>query len=131
MKNIFAICFFIPILLAYANCPKELSGTWVGTYTDQGPFGATIPITLTFQTNGNNFSGHSLPSSQGISLGDLSLHGSCDPKTITFYLSQGDDPKPLASELSFINPNQISIYLYWQTAMIGGCGPALLERKQS
>ena len=132
MKNIFTVCFLAPVFLCYANCPKELSGTWIGSYTDHGPFDATIPLELKLSAQGDKFSGYTMDIKDSISLSNMTLSGTCTAKTITFYLEQdpNSDHKPLPSQLSFVNLNELSIDLYWQNAMIGGFGPALLERKK-
>lgn len=132
MKNIFAACLLIIYFSGWSDCPKALSGSWFGFYTDNGPFQASIPIELKLTTRGNTFSGHTVPDEHSLSLNKMPLQGTCTPKTIEFYLSQDpSDPKPSASHLRFVNINEISIDLYWRNAMIGGSGPALLEREKS
>lgn len=132
MKNIFPACLLIASFYAWSDCPKVLSGHWFGSYTDDGPFQGSIPIELILTTHGDKFSGYTVPNKQSISFGQMNLQGTCAPKAITFYLNQDTaDPNPPASHLSFVNANEISIDLHWQNAMIGGSGPALLEREKS
>ena len=131
MKITFSICLLFVFSNCLANCPTGLNGTWLGNYTDHGPFGRTMLIGLIINTHGKYLSGSSvnLPK-QKIGLASMSLKGSCTNAGIHFKLSHSqEDPSTPPSTIRFINPNEIQVTLYWQTAMIGGHGQALLERQ--
>ena len=132
MKNIFATCLLLISFFCWGHCPKELGGTWIGSYTDHGPYDATIPIALKFDIHGNKFSGHTVDTETSIGLHHMILQGACKKNAIQFYLSSGQiDPKPQASIVHFKDHDKITIDLHWQNAMIGGFGPAIVEKKKS
>lgn len=113
-------CFFTQTV--WANCPKNLDGWWSGRYVDHGPYDGAVNILLHLQVKQHQLSGTFFRSLNGDT-----LKGTCQQGKIQFYINHCGNNAPL-SNAQFINPQQLSLHLYWQNAMIGGDGPALLEK---
>lgn len=127
MKYGCCVLLFFSLLLYGKPCPKALSGYWLGSYTDHGPIDDKIPILMHLAVHGDHFSGQSLAlKQQSTQLPQFTLRGWCNKQirfTTTPFTAHNQ-----RSSLDLLNNDQMALHLYWQNAMIGGNGPALLEK---